>query len=345
MMFDHFMFSLGDVFGYIWGGAKYNASAFKRLAALALEYWSFAPRVALQVFFAGTFVFLSGVSGGFSKSNLKRGARLAVVAAGLSLVTLLVSEVVGERLTILFGVLHMLAFSMLLYGLLELIPLSKNRRLIFNIVVGAVFLTVGIIANNNPIDGNGIGAIFFYSNSFSFITADYFPIFPHTGIFFLGAAAGSLIYKNKKSIFERAAARKAKAVAATASATTTIAAATETMSATEGGGVMSVSGGKVDGGTGASAGADGGVTSVSGGKVDGGAGADGESAHGKGAGVNGNGAAGAGVGIEVGGNRLKKWTRPFNYVGRRSLLFYLGHQVVIFTVLYLLGLVLGFGGI
>jgi uncharacterized membrane protein len=321
MMFDHFMFSLGDVFGYIWSGAKYNASAFKRLASLALEYWRFAPRVALQALFAGTFIFLSGLSGGFSKSNLKRGARLALVAAGLSLVTLLVSEIIGEELTILFGVLHMLAFSMLLYGLSELIPLSKNRRLIFNIIVGVAFLTVGIIANNNPIDGNGIEAIFLYSDSFSFITADYFPIFPNTGIFFLGAAAGSLIYKDKKSIFERAAARKARAVAAGTEAPV---AATTAMAAAS---PFAAASGSVADNAGESSGED-----------------IGESADAVGgAGI--NGACAVGGASVSGDSRLKKWTRPFNYVGRRSLLFYLGHQVAIFTVLYLLGLILGFGGI
>lgn len=75
----------------------------------------------VQPFFAALFVFLCGISCNFSRNNVKRGLLLAAVAILLSAV--LWCAVFWRMLTpdnyIWFGVLHLLAVSILLYALLK----------------------------------------------------------------------------------------------------------------------------------------------------------------------------------------------------------------------------------
>ncbi len=69
----------------------------------------------VEPFFAGVFIFLCGLCCTLSRSNLKRGALLAVVAAGVSVVM----AVGFPENAIWFGVLHLLATCILLYSLLH----------------------------------------------------------------------------------------------------------------------------------------------------------------------------------------------------------------------------------
>lgn len=82
-------------------------------AFLGAPWWLFTNPVfdVLHYFFAGLFIFLSGISSDFSRSNLKRGAKAMAIALGITLVTYFMD------MTIVFGVLHLLASCMLLFGL------------------------------------------------------------------------------------------------------------------------------------------------------------------------------------------------------------------------------------
>ena len=79
---------------------------------LGAPWWLFTNPVfdVLHYFFAGLFIFLSGISSDFSRSNLKRGAKAMAIALGITLVTYFMD------MTIVFGVLHLLASCMLLFG-------------------------------------------------------------------------------------------------------------------------------------------------------------------------------------------------------------------------------------
>ncbi|MBE6757088.1 MAG: DUF1624 domain-containing protein [Ruminococcaceae bacterium] len=69
----------------------------------------------VEPFFAGVFIFLCGLCCTLSRSNVKRGALLAVVAVGVSVVM----AVGFPENAIWFGVLHLLATCILLYALLH----------------------------------------------------------------------------------------------------------------------------------------------------------------------------------------------------------------------------------
>ena len=80
---------------------------------LGAPWWLFTNPVfdVLHYFFAGVFILLSGISSDFSRSNLRRGAKAMALALAITLVTYFMG------MTIVFGVLHLLASCMLLFGL------------------------------------------------------------------------------------------------------------------------------------------------------------------------------------------------------------------------------------
>ena len=89
-------------------------------AFLGAPWWLFTNPVfdVLHYFFAGLFIFLSGISSDFSRSNLKRGAKAMTLALGITLVTYFMD------MTIVFGVLH--------YALVTSVPFTHGGFLLYN---------------------------------------------------------------------------------------------------------------------------------------------------------------------------------------------------------------------
>lgn len=97
MVFFHAFYVIGYLFQFRWGA------------------WLFQFFNPAEPFFAGLFIFICGISCRLSHNNWKRGALLALVAAGMSLFLYLFMR---EQM-IWFGVLHFLAVSILLFALLR----------------------------------------------------------------------------------------------------------------------------------------------------------------------------------------------------------------------------------
>lgn len=162
--------------------------------------YSSAVLSALQNFFSGLFILISGISCHLSRSNLKRGARLFAVAMGVTAATALS----GTGVVIIFGILHFLSISMLIFGLCDrFLPrlLAKVPALVWPaLFIGALALTKAV----NPIEPVAVSAfgvrlglplfIFgFYSKGF--FSADYFPLMPWLFLFFFGASLGRRLPK------------------------------------------------------------------------------------------------------------------------------------------------------
>ncbi len=204
MILDHIMYDLGFIFGDIWRQAGVHPQLYALCQFAAAVYWPSMLRMLVRAGVLASFIGVCGVSCSFSRSNFWRGVRLLVVALLLSLVTWSADRFLGQRdvLTIRFGVLHMLALSILAYSLV-----SRFRR---NIVLGLGLLLVamGLYFYYNPLPGYsllggvlGVGAAGFYS-------ADYFPLLPWTGYLLVGAAIGSSLYHPRVSYFPRMGQRK-----------------------------------------------------------------------------------------------------------------------------------------
>ena len=105
MVFYHAFYTVGVLFNIGW-------------AMVLLNF--FTPA---EPYFAGLFILISGLACNLSHSNLERGVKLGFISLGVTLVTYLV---LGTEYMISFGILHMLAVCMMLYGIinkyLKLVP-------------------------------------------------------------------------------------------------------------------------------------------------------------------------------------------------------------------------------
>ncbi len=172
-------------------------------AFLGAPWWLFTNPVfdILHYVFAGCFILLSGVSSRFSRSNIKRGIKVIAVALALTLVTWLgdrlAAAFMGGELGILivFGVLHLLGFCMLFYGLTrklwDRIPDWLMPALCVLLVVLTAKCTNGGYLTEKP------WLFIFGFTTETFYSADYFPILPWVFVFLLGTWLGGKIRAGK----------------------------------------------------------------------------------------------------------------------------------------------------
>ncbi len=163
-----------------------------------------------EPFFAGVFLFVCGISCSLSRSNLRRGILLGSFAVILSVGTYFASEFTGINMFIVFGVIHVMAFSILVYYLLELffkLVFKKQVPAILSLAIGIGVLVFGIIAKNFLGWQSTLPYRSYLKNIHNIALginaggADYFPIFPNLGTIFCGIAVGKVLYgKNKKSL-------------------------------------------------------------------------------------------------------------------------------------------------
>ncbi len=161
-----------------------------------------------EPFFAALFILISGISSHLSHSNALRGARLAAVAALLTLVTVLLDKLFGMTgSAIYFGILHLLSAGMLLYAAIdryfEKIPAWVTApvcALLFAFTYNAQYGTLGFGAISVELPDELVGQMAmypFFTNARGFVSSDYFPIFPWIFIFFVGAALGRYFKQGK----------------------------------------------------------------------------------------------------------------------------------------------------
>lgn len=163
-------------------------------------FWAF-----VHPFFIVIFVGVSGVCSTFSRNNFIRGLKLLGVAAGLTLVTYLVSRYMKIDCLIIFNVLALLAVSILVYALIQFIEKNaKVRPAVTNVILGImgtyctaigstiremdystknlIFLPVGFAIKNSP------------------AVADHLNLFPWLGVFLIGCVIGRVCYSSKTSL-------------------------------------------------------------------------------------------------------------------------------------------------
>lgn len=201
MMFMHFSYDIRYEFGC-------DAFTYLRTG----WFWTFVHPVIIVLF-----VGLSGICCTFSRNNVRRGVKLLAVAMTFTAVTYIITEFLGIDCLILFNVLHMLSVSTLVYALASFIERKAGMtagQMSFVLLLLGCWITMvnnylnyfyGGTSSNMllypfGIDVNGSPAV-----------ADYMPLVPWLGVFLVCAAAGRLLYKDKKTLFPGAD-RKVRAV-------------------------------------------------------------------------------------------------------------------------------------
>lgn len=187
MVFYHGFYTMGFLFGNDVG---------------AYFFRFFTPA---EPFFAGLFLFISGIASNLSHSNLARGLKLLAVALGVTLVTgLFLPEDV-----ITFGVLHFLSVCMIGFGFLK--PVADRYR--FSWAPVAVCAALYFLTRGVPQGWLGVGPGFgiplpgaLYASGWlsplgfpggGFRSSDYFPLLPWAFVFAAGTFVGKLAKAGK----------------------------------------------------------------------------------------------------------------------------------------------------
>lgn len=162
----------------------------------------------LVYIFVGIFVGISGTSSAFSRSNIIRGLK----CFGIGMLMTVATYFFMPSQLIVFGILHMLGVSMMLYGLIQK-PLKRIPPIA--LLIGCIIL---FILTYNVVNGYiGIGNIvlfelprnlyelgFLFPFGFTradFFSSDYFSLLPWFFCFVGGSALGRIIKENKMPNF------------------------------------------------------------------------------------------------------------------------------------------------
>ncbi|MDI6697416.1 MAG: heparan-alpha-glucosaminide N-acetyltransferase [Candidatus Saccharicenans sp.] len=146
--------------------------------------------------FAGLFVILSGISSNFSQNNFRRSLKYLAVALVISAVT----YVFDSGSVILFGIIHCLGVSALIYGLF----FKKSGAvacLVTGIIIAALSALLPAASRIMSLDSNWLLPLGLHRPDFA--SFDYFPLIPWLGVFLVGVALGRWLYTSKKGLFSR----------------------------------------------------------------------------------------------------------------------------------------------
>lgn len=87
------------------------------------------------------FLLIVGISTSFSRSNFKRALKVFICAIIITLGTVIITIITKEDVLIIFGILHMISFSILLYAIVA--KISDNRLLI--LLIGIILIAWGFL--------------------------------------------------------------------------------------------------------------------------------------------------------------------------------------------------------
>lgn len=162
----------------------------------------------VQPFFASLFIVICGVSSRLSRSNLRRGLRLLAIAVALSLFTVYVCPLVGiEDAQILFGILHLLSVSILIFACVG--PFSDKINpavgaavclllyaVTYSVPRGFLYLPFHAVALPESLYTHDFLSPLGFQTA-DFYSADYFPLLPNVFMFLAGSFCGAYVRDGK----------------------------------------------------------------------------------------------------------------------------------------------------
>ena len=221
VVWDHFMWDVRNI------GSDYNTGLFQWLYNLTGSYYGGSLRAVTHDVFVTMFVFTSGISSSFSRSNVMRGLKMCAFAIAFTLITDVISSVIGAHLTMYFNVIHVVALSVLIYSGIEWIWSKCKRnwqKNIFGVVMFALIMTTLVLGycakymiklhqgypyfeGTDAYKYHWVNLLFGESewtlNTVIKIRGggDYLSFLPDFGWFLVGAFLGRVMYRERKSIF------------------------------------------------------------------------------------------------------------------------------------------------
>lgn len=209
MLVDHTMYDLMMFDTFAVNAHIINNPFMNWLSDTAEKWWFWDVRLHVRNIVFFTFVGVSGISTSLTRSNNVRFIKMTAAAMIISLGSMIFDRVFYFDSQVYFGVLHLLAASLLIYILLSKIDDNKWLYL----AVGVALIAMGLVIHIGGMDKNA--HLFYdtipYASKFNYkvvvglemIGSDCYGIVPYSGIFLVGAFLGKLLYKDKRSVFPK----------------------------------------------------------------------------------------------------------------------------------------------
>lgn len=149
--------------------------------------WDFEHDIrwlAARTLILSSFLLIAGISAALARRDPAADARWprhVAVIGGAALLVTAASAMMFPRSFIWFGVLHAIALSLLLAR-----PLIDRPRAA--VAAGVIVIAAGVMLSSQHFDNRMLGWLGFMTGKP--ITEDYVPLFPWSGVLFLGIAAG-----------------------------------------------------------------------------------------------------------------------------------------------------------
>lgn len=205
MVMDH-TFANALMYGKKWYGFFLQSDEpMAAFARAARWYWASTPRDIIHPIIVFLFIFLCGLSCGFSKNNLKRGLVLSAISVVITLITVNFN---GGVSAIRFGIIHLLSFSIIVWAIVSILcKHDKKAMLICGCSLSLLVFILWILLRSNTEFNNKLAEKMFYMTESVFSSrqspADFFAIIPCSGILYLGAGLSAYIYPHKKTLFSK----------------------------------------------------------------------------------------------------------------------------------------------
>ncbi|MCL2036153.1 MAG: DUF1624 domain-containing protein [Oscillospiraceae bacterium] len=174
----------------VYHAAFYLKEVYKVKIPILFDNWFYY----VWAVFAGSFIFISGIVCRYSRDNTKRGAQCFFMGMLVTFVT----AIFTPELTILFGILHFMGISMMIFGvgeaLWDFVPalvglIISVLLLIFTWNIESGVIGIGTFSFTLP--AVLYESWVFFPLGFAKVgSADYFPLFPWIFLFFAGAYFG-----------------------------------------------------------------------------------------------------------------------------------------------------------
>jgi len=203
MIWDHLMFDLWGLLPSLFSDYPRTGHLTGYLEQFALWYWNWDTRLVVRYFVAFLFLAVSGICCSFSKNNLLRGVKLLGVALLLSAATGVYGVVTGDTdMTILCGVLHCIAISLILIGALDRFVRTKWVYLILGTVMTLIGVYLELHVQIVTFRWEDFGSIW-WRQILGIVECggDSFPLLFNGGQIFIGVFLGKAMYPDRASLF------------------------------------------------------------------------------------------------------------------------------------------------
>jgi uncharacterized membrane protein len=170
MVIFHLVFDLSEFYSYNFDYLK--------------GFWYYEGKIS-----AIMFMIVSGISITLGGNAIKRGLQIF----GFGMLLTLITYFVSPKEYIVFGILHFMGISMILYHYIK----KLDMKFIF--ILALLILYVGYRFESMT---TNVPFLFpFGLMTSNFVSLDYYPLLPYFGFFLIGTILGKLLYREKRSLF------------------------------------------------------------------------------------------------------------------------------------------------